>query len=95
LGDLGIFAIKLKSADIQKAYEYLSCCAIGRSDFRYLVFTDERKGYSGLLIPYGSRFQVIEMRSFKKTRHICGRTPVKVAVIERKKWHKAKQWIFI
>ena len=71
IGDLGIFAIKLKSADIQKAYEYLAAQPGVQISVIYHL-PDERKAL-WFIDPYGNRFQVIEMPDlFKKTRHICG-----------------------
>lgn len=70
-GDLGIYAIKLKSANIHKAHRYLS----GQKNVQISdidTVPGKRKAF-WFLDPYGNRFQVIEVPGyFKKTKHICG-----------------------
>lgn len=70
-GDLGIFAVKIKTADIQKAHAFFT------SRFQLpitsiMAMPDGTPAFE-LLDNYGNRFQVLEHKSFfKKSRHICG-----------------------
>ena len=71
LGDLGIFAVKIKSADIEKAHHYFT------SNFKIplssVMHSPEGTPYFWLIDQYGNRFQIIEQKTFfKKNKHVCG-----------------------
>lgn len=70
-GDLGIFAVKIKSADVKKAHQYFtSHFKLTLSD---IMQTPDGRPAFWLIDPYGNRFQVIEeIRCFKKGKHVCG-----------------------
>lgn len=70
-GDLGIFAIKLKTIDIAYTHSFLS----GLADMKVTAVYHLPDGRPACwcMDPYGNRFHIIEMPdSFKKTKHVCG-----------------------
>lgn len=70
-GDLGIFAVKIKCADIEKAYQYFTT----HFDLPVTPIFQLPGGVSSFWLTdhYGNRFQLIEQPGcFKKNKHICG-----------------------
>jgi catechol 2,3-dioxygenase-like lactoylglutathione lyase family enzyme len=71
LGDLGIFAVKIKSADVESAHRYFT--ANFQLPVSAITQTEDGRPAFWLIDKYGNRFQIIEETTcFKKGKHVCG-----------------------
>lgn len=71
LGDLGIFAVKIKSRDVPAAHKYFS--SLGNVQLSDIYTSPDDRPHFWLTDPYGNHFNIVEGDEwFKTDKGICG-----------------------